>query len=89
MALTNNNFTYGKPITKDKMPKSRKRMPQYDACLNEFLASGSNYWEVNMDALPSRDQRTVLSAFKWRIQNNHKFKNIKTVMQNGKIFLER
>lgn len=71
------------------MPKPRKRMPQYDACLNEFLAFEGNYWEVNMDALPSKDERTVLSAFKWRIKNNPKFKDIKTVMHNGKIFLER
>ncbi len=71
------------------MPKARKRMPQYDACLSEFIASESNYWEVKMDALPSKDERTVLSAFKWRINKNPKFANIKSVMQNGKIFLEK
>jgi hypothetical protein len=82
-------YTYGRPISKDKMPKPRKRMPQYDMCLNEFLISGSNYWEVNMDSLPSKDQRTVLSAFKWRIGNDPNFANIKAIMQNGKIFLEK
>lgn len=71
------------------MPKARKRMPQYDECLSEFLASENNYWEVKMDALPSKDERTVLSAFKWRINNNPKFKDIRAVMSNGKIFLER
>jgi hypothetical protein len=82
-------YTYGKPTTKDKMPKPRKRMPQYDECLNEFIASDSNYWEVNMEALPSKDEHTVLSAFKWRIKNNPKFANIKAVMRNGRIFLEK
>ena len=71
------------------MPKPRKRMPQYDECLNEFLASGSNCWEVNMESLPSKDERTVLSAFKWRINNYPNYSNIKAIMQNGKIFLER
>ena len=82
-------YTYGKPIAKDKMPKARKRMPQYDLCLNEFLASQSNCWEVNMEALPSKNERTVLSALKWRINNNPKYNEIKAVMSNGKIFLER
>jgi hypothetical protein len=82
-------YNYGKPITKDKMPKARMRMPQYDACLNEFITSESKYWEVNMEALPSKDERTVLSAFKWRIKNNPKFANIKAVMHNGRIFLEK
>ena len=71
------------------MPKPRKRMPQYDECLNEFLAFEGNCWEVNMDALPSKDERTVLSAFKWRFNNNPKYKDIKAIMSNGKIFLEK
>jgi hypothetical protein len=81
-------FTYGKPITKDKMPKPRKRMPQYDECLNEFLASKNNYWEINIESLPSTNANTILSALKWRIKNNPRYSKIKIVMQNGKIFLQ-
>jgi len=81
---------YGKPISSDKMPKSRvKRLPQYDEALKEFLDSGSNYYEVNLDALPSHKVRVVLSSLKWRVKNNSEFKNIKVVMHKGKIFLEK
>ena len=82
-------YSYGKPINKDKMPKARKRMPQYDLCLDEFLSSNSKYWEVNIDALPTKDTHTILSAFKWRIKKYPKYSNIKAVMNNGRIYLER
>ena len=63
-------------------------MPQYDECLNEFLASENSYWEVSIEAMPSKNVNTILSALKWRTKNNPKYSNIKIVMQNGKIFLE-
>jgi hypothetical protein len=81
---------YGKPITSDKMPQSRvKRLPEYDWALREFLASKSNYYEVNIEALPSKNIRVVLSSLKWRVKNNSEFKGIKIVMSKGKIFLEK
>jgi hypothetical protein len=81
---------YGKPITSDKMPQSKvKRLPQYDEALKEFLASKSNYYEINIESLPSRNIRVVLSSLKWRVKNNSEFKDIKVVMSKGKIFLEK
>jgi hypothetical protein len=81
---------YGKPITADNMPLSKvKRLPQYDEALREFLASKSNYYEINIEALPSRNIRVVLSSLKWRVKNNSEFRNIKVVMSKGKIFLEK
>ena len=81
---------YGKPITSDKMPKIRvKRLPQYDEALREFLASKSNYYEIDIEALPSRNTRVVLSSLKWRVKNNSEFKDIKVVMSKGKIFIEK
>lgn len=81
---------YGKAISSEKMPKSRvKRLPQYDEALKEFLNSDSDYYEVNLEALPSSDVRVVLSSLKWRVNNNPEFKNIKVVMHEGNIFLEK
>jgi hypothetical protein len=81
---------YGKPITSDKMPQSKvKRLPQYDEALLEFLASNSNYYEIDIEALPSKNIRVVLSSLKWRVKNNSEFRNIKVVMNKGKIFLEK
>jgi hypothetical protein len=84
-----NNYKYGKPISSEKMPRGRKRLPQYDECLREFLISNAEYWEVNLDSLPSRNEMVVLSSLKWRIKNNDEYKNIRVVMDKGKIFLER
>jgi hypothetical protein len=83
------NPKYFKPITSDKMPKPRTRLPQYDMCLEEFLASNSNYGEVNLEALPSKNERIVLSSLKWRINNNPSFKGIRAIMHDKKIFLEK
>ena len=33
-------FKYGKPVSPKEMPKPRKRLPQYDECLKEFLEYG-------------------------------------------------
>jgi hypothetical protein len=83
------SFKYGKPIAPKEMPKARKRLPQYDECLREFLNSESEYWEVNLDALPSKDVMVVLSSLKWRTKNNSEFSGVKVVMNKGKIFLEK
>ncbi|MEM2741974.1 MAG: hypothetical protein QXD95_07490 [Nitrososphaeria archaeon] len=82
-------FKYGKPLSPTEMPKPRKRLPQYDECLKEFLESGYKYWEVNMDALPSKKPRVILSSLKWRVKNKPEFKNIRVFMYKGKIYLER
>ncbi len=81
---------YIKPIKSDEMPQSKvKRLPQYDEALREFLESKANYCEINLDALPSKNVRVVLSSLKWRVKNNSEFRNIKVVMSKGKIFLEK
>lgn len=82
-------FKYGAPLSPNKMPEPRKRLPQYDDCLKEFLESGYDYWEVNTNALPSQKPRVVLSSLKWRTKNKPEFKGIKIVMHQNKIFLER
>jgi hypothetical protein len=83
------NYKYGKPIDSKVMPKSRKRLPQYDECLKEFLNSKANCWEVNLEALPSKNEMVVLSSLKWRIKNYSEYKDIKVVMSKGKIYLEK
>jgi hypothetical protein len=81
---------YGKPITPNEMPQSKvKRLPQYDEALREFLDSKSNFYELSLEALPSKNVRVVLSSLKWRVKNNSEFNNIKVVMNKGKIFLEK
>jgi hypothetical protein len=87
--MMTNNYKYGKPIDAEKMPNAKKRLPQYDDCLMEFLNSHSDYWEVNLDALPSKNVMIVLSSLKWRIKNDVMYQNIKVVMSKGKIFLEK
>jgi len=82
-------FKYGEPISPEEMPKPRRRLPQYDECLREFLRSGYDYWKVNLDSLPSKDPKVVLSSLKWRVKHKKEFKNIRVIMHNGKIFLER
>jgi hypothetical protein len=82
-------FKYGKPVSPNEMPKPRKRLPQYDESLIEFLESGKDYWEVDLTALPSQKPRVVLSSLKWRINNKPEFKGIRAVMYKNKIYLER
>jgi len=67
----------------------RKRLPQYDWCLSEFLKSGDKYWKVKIEELPSKKPRVILSSLKWRIKNKSEFKGIKAFMSKGKIYLER
>lgn len=83
------NHKYGKPIGAKEMPKPKRRLPQYDECLEEFLNSIDNYWEVNLDTLPSKNVMIILSSLKWRIKNNSKYENITVVMSKGKIFLQK
>jgi hypothetical protein len=85
--MVNSNYKYGKPI--DEIPRGRKRLSQYDECLKEFQSSKSNYWEVNLDTLPSQNIMIVLSSFKWRLNNNTEFKNIRVTMRDKKIFLKK
>ena len=82
-------FRYGVPISPSEMPEPRKRLPQYDECLREFLDSGQNYWEVDMSSLPSQKSRVVLSSLKWRIKNKAEFEGIQAIMQKNKIYLKK
>ncbi len=82
------NPKYGKPITIDKIPRPKRRLRQYDEALKEFLDSDSNYWELNLETLPSHEVRVVLSSLKWRVKNNSEYGCIKVMMRNNKIFLE-
>lgn len=82
-------FKYGVPVAVDVMPQPRKRLPQYDECLKEFLDSGHDNWEVVVNALPSQNPRVVLSSLKWRIKNKSEFKDIKAIMKDNRIYLTR
>lgn len=82
-------FKYGVPVDAHVMPQPRKRLPQYDECLREFLGSGHSHWEVDMNALPSQDSRVVLSSLKWRVKNKSEFKGIQAIMHGNKIYLTR
>jgi hypothetical protein len=85
--MVEGNYKYGKPIT--KLPRGRKRLPQYDECLREFLSSKANFWEVNLDALPSHNMMKVLSSLRWRIKHSSEYDSVRVVMREKKLFLER
>jgi len=85
----NEPFRFGKPVSSKEMPKPRKRLPQYDECLNEFLQSRHDYWEVDITALPSKNSRVILSSLKWRVKNKPEFKKVRVIMYKGKIYLEK
>jgi hypothetical protein len=89
MSKNRKKFKFGKPVSPNEMPKPRKRLPQYDECLKEFLESGHTHWRVNINALPSQNVRVVLSSLKWRIKNKSEFKNIRVVMSKNEIYLEK
>jgi len=83
-------FKYGKAVSKEEMPKPKKRLPQYDECLREFLNSGDDYWKVNLDALPSKNIKVVLSSLKWRTKHNPEFKQKMHVFtKKDDVFLEK
>ena len=83
------DFKYGRPIDPAKINRRKKRLPQYDDCLREFLNSGSKAWIVDLNSLPSNNPRAVLSSLKWRINHFSEFKGIRAFMSKGKIYLER
>jgi len=80
---------YGKPFDTSKVKRRRKRLPQYDECLRDFLKSGANGWVVDLDALPSKDPNVVLSSLKWRVRNKAEFAQIRVFMSKNEIYLER
>jgi hypothetical protein len=90
MTKKKTNFKYGSPMDPEKVASRRKRLPQYDECLREFLNSGSKAWIVDIDALPSKDPRVVLSSLKWRIQHfQAEYKGIKVFLSKNQVYLER
>jgi hypothetical protein len=87
--LNEKEIVYGIPVERDKLPKLTKRLPQYDDCLKAFVSSGVDLWKVNIDALPSKDIRVVLSSLKWRIKHREEFKDIQVFMRINNIYLEK
>ena len=81
-------YKYGKPASPVAV-KPKRRLPQYDECLREFLKSGYDNWEVNMNALPSKKPRVVLSSLKWRVKNKREFEKIRVFMHKNKVYLEK
>jgi hypothetical protein len=82
-------ISYISPISSDEMPKARERLPQYDECLREFLKSNYLNAKVNIETLPSRKPKVILSSLKWRIRHNKKFSGIRVVMSKNEIYLEK
>lgn len=83
------NFKYGKPMDPGKVSRRKRRLPQYDECLREFLSSGNKYWLVDINALPSNNPRVVLSSLKWRVKNKPEFKGASVFMSKNEVYLER
>jgi hypothetical protein len=86
--MKKNEFKYGKPASPIAV-QPKKRLPQYDECLKEFLKSGYSTWEVNMDSLPSKKSRVILSSLKWRTKHNPEFKGVRAFMYKSKVYLEK
>ena len=80
---------YGTPVNKEKIAKLKRRLPQYDECLKDFLASGDEMWKVNIDALPSPNIRVILSSLKWRTGNKPEFKGIHVFSRKKNVYLEK
>ena len=89
MAEREKKSKYGTPITVEELPKPGKRLPQYDECLKDFLKSESTYWKVNIDALPSKKIRVVLSSLKWRTKHKREFRNVRVFMRKKNIYLRK
>lgn len=89
MKKSEKKFKYGVPISPEEMPRSRKRLPEYDECLREFLASDQSFWKVNTEALPSKKMRVILSSLKWRTKHKDEFKGINVVMFKNQIYLQK
>jgi hypothetical protein len=86
--LKEKEIVYGIPVERDELPKPTKRLPQYDDCLKAFVSSGADLWKVNIDVLPSKDIRVVLSALKWRINNREEFHGIQIFMRRNNVYLK-
>lgn len=82
-------YKYGTPVRPNKVPKQRRRLPQYDECLREFLNSGHKFWRVDIKALPSNNPKVVVSSLKWRIEHKPEFKHIRVFVRKNRIYLER
>jgi hypothetical protein len=82
-------YRYGTPIPREELPKPTKRLPEYDECLREFMSSGHDIWKINLDALPGKNMRVVLSSLKWRTKHKREFKKIKVFMRKNSVYLER
>ena len=82
-------FKYGKPVSRDEMPKPKKRLPEYDECLREFLNSGHDYWKVDISTLPSKNIKVILSSLKWRIKRKPEFRNIRIFSKKNHVYLEK
>lgn len=80
-------YRYGKPIEESDLPGTRRRFPQYDQCLKEFLDSGRELWEVNTATLPASDVKIILSSLKWRVRNRPEFSGIRVFSRRNKVFL--
>jgi hypothetical protein len=89
IGLNREKYKYGMPIKKDEFVRSTRRLPQYDECIKEFLDSGHDFWRVNMELLPSKDIRVVLSSLKWRIKHNPEYNDIQVFMRKNNIYLEK
>lgn len=86
--MKEDDFKYGKPAN-PIAAKPKVRLPQYDEALREFLKSGYDNWEVNLDSLPSNNPRVVLSSLKWRVRHKEEFKTINAFMHKNRVYLER
>lgn len=82
-------YKYGATVRPKEVPKQRRRLPQYDECLREFLNSGDQFWRVNSESLPSDKPKVILSSLKWRIKNKPEFKHIRVFVRKKHIYLER
>jgi hypothetical protein len=81
-------FRYGMPVSNVEKPRPRKRLPEYDECLDEFLRSGSSTWKVNADAFPSKKVKVILSSLKWRVNHVERFKGIDVFLSKNQIYLK-
>jgi len=82
-------YKYGSPVSRKEIPKPKRRLPQYDECLREFLKSEHEIWKVNKDVLPSKDVKVILSSLKWRIKHNPEFEGIHIFSRKSQVYLER
>jgi hypothetical protein len=80
---------YGTPVSREKVSKLKRRLPQYDECLKEFLKSRDEVWRVNIDALPSKNIKVILSSLKWRTKNKPEYSSIHIFSRKKEVYLEK